>query len=63
MRWIVCPVLLTIAALQGCSSAASTAGADSAPAGAPKKQSQSKVKDPLASLTLMRQGAVLHLGL
>jgi tetratricopeptide (TPR) repeat protein len=59
MRWILCPVLLTIAAFQGCSSAASTAGADSAPAEAPKKQSQSKVKDPLASLTLMRQGAVL----
>jgi len=58
MRWIVCTVLLTMAAVQGCSSTASTAGTPDE-ASETKKQQPAKVKDPLASLTLMRQGAVL----
>jgi Tfp pilus assembly protein PilF len=58
MRWIVYTVLLTMAA-QGCSSTSSTAGAPKSPAGETKKSQQSAVKDPLASLTLMRQGSVL----
>ena len=58
MRWIVCTVLLTLAA-QGCSSTTSTAGQTKSPAEQTKKSQQSASKDPLASLTLMRQGSVL----
>ena len=58
MRWIVYMVLLTLA-VQGCSSTASTAGQAKSPAEQTKKSQQSAAKDPLASLTLMRQGSVL----
>jgi len=62
MRWIACSVMLAVIAAQGCASTASTpstAGADNAAAGEAKTQKQSKVKDPLAALTLMRQGSLL----
>jgi type IV pilus assembly protein PilF len=59
MRWIACSMLLTVIAAQGCSSTASTADAGEPAAGEAKKQKKSEVKDPMAALTLMRQGSAL----
>ncbi|HQL29446.1 MAG TPA: tetratricopeptide repeat protein [Thermoanaerobaculales bacterium] len=59
MRWIGCSLLLASAALLGCSSTASAPGTQGAADGPTKKQQQAAENDPLASLTLMRQGSVL----
>ncbi len=58
-RWIGCSLLMTLLAVQGCSSTDSSAAAADAAASDTKKQPQARVGDPLASLTLMRQGSVL----